>query len=68
MLPAGSEKDLNKVSEEELIKKKAEMEQLFEANRLKPGDEGYSYEIEKDFGGAKIESGWDSDDSSNFEF
>ena len=45
------------------------MEKVFEANRLKPGDEGYEYEIEKEFGGGeKIESGWDSDESSNIEF
>lgn len=60
--------DLNKVSEEELIRRKADMEKVFEANRLKPGDEGYEYDIEKEFGGGKIESGWDSDESSNIEF
>ena len=63
------DEDLNKVSEEELVKRKAEMDQLYEANRLKPGDKGYEYEKEKDFsGGEKIESGWDSDSSSDMEF
>ena len=63
-----SQEDLNKVSDEELAKRKAEMDRGFEANRLKPGDEGYQYDIEKNFGGEKIESGWDSDVSSNLEF
>lgn len=58
--------DLNHISEEELKKRKAEMDVLFEANRLRPGDEGYEYDKERDFSGPRIESGWDSD--SNIEF
>ncbi len=57
--------DLNKVSEDQLLKKKAEMDILFEANRIKPGDDGYSYNKELDFNGAKIESGWDNDSSQS---
>lgn len=44
------------------------MDILFEANRIKPGDEGFEYNKEVDFGGVKIESGWDSDNSSAMEF
>ena len=57
--------DLNKVSQEVLLEKKAEMDVLFEANRLKPGDERYEYDKEVEFGGSKIESGWDSDGSTS---
>lgn len=61
------EEDLNKVTEDELEERKAEMDILFEANRIKPGDKGYEYDREVEFGGAKIESGWDSA-SSDLEF
>ena len=40
------------------------MDILFEANKLKPGDEGYEYDKEIEFGASKIESGWDSEGSS----
>ena len=44
------------------------MDVLFEANRLRPGDDGYEYDKEKDFSGPKIESAWDSEGSSYMEF
>ena len=44
------------------------MDVLFEANRLKPGDDGYEYDKEVNFGGPKMESGWDSENSSFMEF
>ena len=45
-----------------LSKKKKEMDILFEANRIKPGDDGYEYDKEVDFcSGPKTLSGWDSD-------
>lgn len=59
------QEDLNKVSQEVLLEKKAEMDVLFEANQLKPGDKGYEYDKEVEFGGSKIESGWDSDGSTS---
>lgn len=33
----------------------------FEANRLKPGDPGFQYDVAKDFSPAVEASGWDSD-------
>ena len=39
-----TEKDLNKVSEEELLDYKRRMDAKFEENRLKPGDLGYIYD------------------------
>jgi len=53
--------DLNKVSTEELKQKKDEMEVLFEANQVKPGEPNYEYDKEVDFELGKVESGWDSD-------
>ena len=59
--------DLNKATDKELAGRKAEMDLLFNANRLKPGDPGYVYDREVDYSGqAKIESGWDSDSASEF--
>ena len=40
------------------------MDQLFEAHRVRPGDPGYVYNQEVDFGLGKIESGWDESGSS----
>ena len=59
-----SDEDLNKATNEHLAQKKEEMNLLFEKNRVKPGDEGYIYDKEIDFGdGPKMESGWDTDSS-----
>ncbi|XP_028394139.1 centrosomal protein of 19 kDa-like [Dendronephthya gigantea] len=54
--------DLNKLNDTELNKKKAEMDQVFEKHRVRPGDEGFQYEVEVDFENGKNVSGWDSDD------
>lgn len=62
------EEDLNKANDEQLAKRKARMDVLFEANRLQPGDEGYVYDKEVEFGRPKIESGWDSEEESSNEF
>lgn len=53
--------DLNKVDPEDLNKAKAQMNNVFEMNRLKPGDPGYVYEIEKEFVPTE-ECDWDDDD------
>ena len=60
---SGNEEDLNKASDKHLEKRKAEMDVQFEANRLRPGDKGYVYDKEVEFGQPQIESGWDSDGS-----
>jgi len=72
-LPSNSdddEKDLNKVSEEALKQKKQEMDELFEKNRLQPGDEGFEYDKEMDFGDEsdKVSCGWDSSNSGVEDF
>ena len=56
------DEDLNKLDDYELDKRKAAMDQDFEKNRLKPGDDGFLYDKEVDFNEGKIESGWDDED------
>lgn len=60
--------DLNKLSDSELNKKKAEMDQVFEQHRVRPGDEGFQYDVEVDFENGKNVSGWDSEDYSDPDF
>ena len=63
-LPPGGtleeEADLNKLSTEELDGEKARMEVLFQANRVERGDEGYEYDVQKDFGPPTEDNDWDS--------
>lgn len=54
--------DLNKVDEDTLQRKKDIMNEIFEANRIKPGDPDFLYDVEVDFHQPAIESSeWDSD-------
>ncbi|MBN3300649.1 CEP19 protein, partial [Amia calva] len=57
--------DLNKLSDEELARKKAKMDELFERNRKKKDDPDFMYDIEVEF---PVEDcaescSWDDDDS-----
>ena len=57
--------DLNKASTNVLLQKKEEMDILFEANRVTPGDKDWVYDKVVDFGeGDKLSCGWD-DESEN---
>ncbi|KAL1495962.1 hypothetical protein AB1Y20_014603 [Prymnesium parvum] len=58
--------DLNKVDPEVLARKKAAMEVDFERNRLRPGDEGFTYDKRVDFDGDKESNDWD-DELEDFE-
>ena len=62
--------NLNKLDDDELNKVKQKMDETFEENQIKPGDENWQYDIEVDFdkGVNKIESGWDSEEESEMEF
>ena len=53
--------DLNRVTQWELEDAKSRMNTGFEANRLKPGDEGFEYDVQVDFEEATEDCGWDSD-------
>lgn len=62
------DEDLNQLDDDTLNKKKEVMNETFEQNRKKPGEEGFQYEVEVDFeneGGPVMESGWDSGDDDS---
>ena len=65
LAPFGEEVDLNKVSTAELVQAKKEMDVLFMANMLKPGDPGYVYDVRKDFGVPTDSNGWDTTDDED---
>eukprot|EP00955_Chlamydomonas_euryale_P114435 366278-Chlamydomonas_euryale.AAC.27 len=56
--------DLNAVTEVELRLAKAAMDAGFLANQLKPGDPGYVWDKEVEFGDAMAPNEWDSDEES----
>jgi len=51
--------DLNRVGDASLRAAKAKMDVVFDANRLKPGDEGYVYDLRVDFQPPTETSEWD---------
>ena len=53
------EEDLNKLSDDQLQRKKLIMEASFVANQLQPSDPDFEYDRQVDFEEHKIESGWD---------
>lgn len=57
--------DLNQAPDEVVQQRKREMDVLFESNRVRPGDEGWQYDKEVDFGGDdgedKLSCGWDDE-------
>ncbi|XP_078487415.1 centrosomal protein of 19 kDa-like isoform X2 [Ciona intestinalis] len=62
--------DLNKLDESKVEQAKRIMDEGFEQNRLKPGDEDFQYDVEVDFDnvGPVESSGWDDDNSEDNEF
>lgn len=44
------------------------MDNLFETNRIQPGETNWEYDKQKDFDPPQMESGWDSESSSTQEF
>lgn len=56
------EEDFNKLDDYELDQRKADMDEDFEKNRIRPEDEDFVYDKEVEFNEGKIESGWDEDD------
>ena len=54
--------DLNKFGTEELNEVKNQMEHQFLQNAKKPGDEGYQYDVQRDFGQPTEDNDWDSTD------
>ena len=65
------EEDLNRLDDDALDKKKKVMDETFQQNRKKPGDQDFEYDVEVDFEkeGPPIESsGWDSENDSEPSF
>uniref|UniRef100_H2Y904 Centrosomal protein of 19 kDa n=1 Tax=Ciona savignyi TaxID=51511 RepID=H2Y904_CIOSA len=64
------EVDLNKLDQSKVEKAKRIMDEAFEQNRVKPGDDDFQYDVEVDFGneGAVETSGWDSNSDDIDEF
>nr|XP_002129981.1 centrosomal protein of 19 kDa-like [Ciona intestinalis] len=62
--------DLNKLDESKVEQAKRIMDEGFEQNQLKPGDEDFQYDVEVDFDnvGPVESSGWDDDNSEDNEF
>ncbi|VDD79294.1 unnamed protein product [Mesocestoides corti] len=53
--------DLNKVADEIVERKKLMMNELFESNRIRPGDPDFQYDISIDFPEQANSNDWDSD-------
>ena len=55
------DEDLNKLSDSELKKKKAEMDIGFEKNNIKKGDANFKYDIRKEFDHEQYAAEWDEE-------
>ena len=53
------DEDLNKLNDDELNAKKEKMDVFFRKNNLKEGDEGYQYDVRKDFKQDEYAAEWD---------
>ena len=61
--------DFNRVDEEELDRIKKKMDVSFEANRVKPGDDSYQYDLDVEFESVEVDAcSWDSNDESDPDF
>ena len=58
----GQNIDLNKYGTEELNQVKEQMNEEFLKNAKRPGDEGYQYDVQVDFGEPTEDNDWDSTD------
>ncbi|XP_038050146.1 centrosomal protein of 19 kDa-like [Patiria miniata] len=67
-LSVDPDEDLNQLDDQALQKKKSIMDETFEKNRKKPGEEGFQYDVDVDFGGGIESSGWDSGEESDPQF
>ncbi|RDD43243.1 Centrosomal protein of 19 kDa [Trichoplax sp. H2] len=61
--------DFNKVDEVELDRIKKKMDVSFEANRIKPGDDTFQYDLDVEFERVDVDAcSWDSNDESDPDF
>ncbi|XP_055074506.1 centrosomal protein of 19 kDa [Misgurnus anguillicaudatus] len=66
--PGPSDEDLNKLSDEELNRRKAQMDQLFERNRRHKDDADFVYDLEVEFPENSVREECSWDDHSDDEF
>ncbi|XP_018596633.2 centrosomal protein of 19 kDa [Scleropages formosus] len=61
------DEDLNKLGDDELARRKARMDELFERNRKRQGDPDFVYDLEVEFHteDAKEPCSWDEDESDD---
>ncbi|KND00300.1 uncharacterized protein SPPG_04626 [Spizellomyces punctatus DAOM BR117] len=57
--------DLNKLGDEDLAKIKKSMNDDFEKTRIKPGDPGYVYDVQKSFGPPVEDNEWDQESETD---
>ena len=57
-----AETDLNKYNTDDLNEIKEQMNETFVKHELRPGDEGYAYDVQVDFGAPTEANEWDSTD------
>ncbi|KAM6939274.1 centrosomal protein of 19 kDa [Lycodopsis pacificus] len=61
------DEDLNKLDDEELARKKGQMDELFEKNRRRKDDPDFVYDVEMDFGKTTQEKcSWDEESDDGF--
>mmetsp|Transcript_17244 Transcript_17244/g.17173 ORF Transcript_17244/g.17173 Transcript_17244/m.17173 type:complete len:105 (-) Transcript_17244:46-360(-) len=62
--PTKDEIDLNKLTPEEVLLHKQQMDKVFRQNAKRPGDPGYEYDVRKEFKVVE-DSGWDEDEEED---
>ncbi|KAL7397640.1 hypothetical protein ABVT39_025566 [Epinephelus coioides] len=61
------DEDLNKLDDDELARKKGQMDELFEKNRRRKDDPDFVYDVEKDFTKtAQEKCSWDEESDDGF--
>ena len=63
----GEDVDLNRATDVELKMAKQKMDENFSKNRLKPGDPGFEYDKQVEFGPPTAKNEWDDDDDDDDE-
>ena len=57
--------NLNKLNDSELKRRKNEMDLLYNKNAILPGEQGFIFDVRKDFDIAKYDPEWDDDDEDD---
>lgn len=57
--------NLNKLNDSELKRRKNEMDHLYNKNAILPGQEGFVFDVRKDFNIEKCDPEWDDDEEDD---